>query len=250
MGGIRISVVIPAYNEEANICSTLKDVIGYLCQTFKDAWEIIVVDDGSTDRTAALVEEFIEMHKDEAEDGAERISLLKNVQNTGKGASVRKGMFAAEGEIRLFMDADNSTNIRELSKMLPLFNEGCDIVIASRKLETSIISRPQPLFRRFMSSIHHAMVGVILGTRVSDYNCGFKAFRASVAQSLFSRQRVNRWVFDAEIIFLAKKYGFRIGEIAVTWHHKDTSKVRAIKDSSESFMKVLSIRLNDWRGRY
>jgi dolichyl-phosphate beta-glucosyltransferase len=260
---MKISVIIPAYNEEKNIISTLEEVVGYLKNKFANDWEVIVVDDGSSDNTYGLVREWIEKRglRDSGINGLMdlrikelkdygNVRLLKNEKNMGKGASVRRGMLEAKGDIRFFMDADNSTNIRELDKALPLLNEGVDIVISSRKLKDSLITRKQPFLRQFMSRVHHWIVNLLLGTRVSDYNCGFKVFKADVAEKLFSLQRINRWVFDAEILFIGKRKGYIVKEIPVTWEHKSTSKVRPLYDMISSLRGIFEIKINDFQGKY
>jgi dolichyl-phosphate beta-glucosyltransferase len=168
----------------------------------------------------------------------------------GKGAAVRKGMLKAQGNIRLFMDADNSTNIRELEKALILLNKDCDIVISSRKLKDSSIIKKQPFIRRVMSKIHHLIVNFILGTRVSDYNCGFKVFKKDASEKLFSLQKINRWVFDAEVLFLAKKYGYLVKEIPIRWEYKDTSKVKPLQATVSSLKEILKIKINALKGKY
>lgn len=245
---MRISVIIPAYNEERNIISTLEEVENYLKKKFTDDWEIIVVDDGSRDKTAGLIERFIEERK-KIKPGV-CIHLLRNEKNRGKGASVRKGIFFAQGEIRLFMDADNSTRIREIEKFLPFLERGVDIIISSRKLKNSVIIKHQPFLRRFMSRIHGIIVSLLLGIKVSDYNCGFKVFKDKAAKELFSVQNINRWVFDAEILFLAKKYGFTVKEVPIIWEHKDTSKVKPFQATINSLREICRIKINELMGRY
>jgi len=242
----KISVVIPAYNEASNIISTLKDTVTYLKERFDDQWEIIIVDDGSQDTTRTLVEDFIR----EYPGVDEHVQLIIHGKNTGKGAAVRRGLAVASGSLQLFIDADNSTNIRELDKALVLFEQGADVVIGSRRREGSIIVQRQPWFRRFMSRVHHVLASCILFTHVTDYNCGFKIFTRKAANKLFSVQRINRWVFDDELIFLARKYKFTLKEIPIHWHHVDTSKVSTVKDAVGSVFKVLRIRMNDMRGLY
>ena len=243
---MEISVIIPAYNEEKNIVATLDEVVNYLQKKFPDSWEIIVVDDKSSDKTVKLVRDYIQK-----QNYGTKIKLLLNQNNMGKGASVRKGMLEAEGNIVLFMDADNSTKIIELEEMYPLLKKNkADIVIASRKLRDSVIMHKQPLLRRIMSFSHHWLVSLILGVKVSDYNCGFKIFNKRAAKLLFSKQKNNRWVFDAEVLFLAKKYGFRIKEIPVHWEHKHTSKVVPVKAISRSLKELCTIVINNVKGAY
>lgn len=243
---MEISVIIPSYNEEKNIMDTLNDVAGYLSKKFPDSWEIVVVDDGSVDSTYKLAKDFMgaqSRYKD-------RIRLLQNEKNSGKGAAVRKGMLAAKGKMLLFMDADSATKITEFDKMLPAFSSGYDFMVGSRHLEGAFIKEKQPLLRRLFGKVHHYIVGAVLGISASDYNCGFKSFSARVAKTLFSKQRIDGWVFDAEVLFLARKNNIKIKEIPVEWEHKSTSKVRILRDTIKSLMGIIEIRLNDMKGYY
>lgn len=241
-----ISVVIPAYNEEKNITATLADVVSYLQRKFDSSWEVLIVDDGSLDETYRMAGSYIAA----AGNASGNIKLLKNDKNTGKGSAVRKGMIAAKGEIRLFMDADNATRISEVEKFLPLFRQGADIVIGSRKIRGSLIVEKQPLIRRLGSLAYHLIVKFVLGTNASDYNCGFKALKGSVAEKIFSVALADGWEFDAEILFIAKKKGYSIKEAPVIWEHKDTSKVRAASAGISSLKGVLKIKRNDIAGKY
>lgn len=243
---MELSVIIPAYNEEKNIVSTLNEVEGYLSKNFsKDEWEIIVVDDGSKDASYTLIKEFIAGHIE-----GSSMKLLKNELNAGKGAAVRKGMLSATGKIRLFMDADNATRISELEKMLPFAKSGYGIVIGSRKLKESSIKQTQPFLRRLFGRAHHILVELILGVRLSDFNCGFKCFDRDAANVLFNKQRFSGWVFDAEVLFLARHNNIKVKEVPVEWEHKATSKVRILRDTINSLKGILIIRLNHLRGFY
>lgn len=243
---MEVSVIIPAYNEERNIVPTLSETRDYLANKFGKAWEIIIVDDGSVDSTCALVENFLNEKKEDS--GG--IRLLRRGINMGKGAAVRSGMLEAGGRYRLFMDADNATRISELDKMLPFLYEGSQVVIGSRKLKDSQIIEKQPFLRRALSALHHLIVEIILGIRASDFNCGFKSFSAAAADTLFRMQKIDGWVFDAELLFLAHKNGIAVKEVAVEWRHKDTSKVKVMKDAIRSFKGIFKIRINDIRGSY
>ncbi len=241
-----ISVIIPAYNEEKNITNTLQEVAGYLTGKFGKDWEAIVVDDGSSDATYRLAEECIRTLKE----ANANLRLLKNEKNAGKGSAVRKGMLAAQGDIRLFMDADNATRIEELEKLLPPFSEEADIVIGSRKIKGALIVEKQPFIRRFASRVYHWIVKLLLGTSVSDYNCGFKALKGGVARDLFSIGQANGWEFDAELLFLAKKKGYRVREVPVIWQHKGTSKVQTAHATISSLKGIFSIKKNELEGKY
>jgi dolichyl-phosphate beta-glucosyltransferase len=244
-----LSVVIPAYNEETNIrLGAFDKVARYLdAQTY--SWEVIVVDDGSSDGTAALTEEFITHNV--------HFTLVKN-PHQGKAATVMTGMMKANGEIVLFSDLDQATPLREVEKILPWFDRGCDVVIGSRKGKRE----GAPLLRRFMARGFMFLRTIVLGLKgISDTQCGFKAFRRDVARnifqhlSLYGKQRTVTGSmvtagFDIEVLFLAKVLGYKIKEIPVEWHYVETRRVNPIKDSWEGLIDIVQIRINAWKGVY
>jgi glycosyltransferase involved in cell wall biosynthesis len=242
-----LSVVIPAYNEETNIRLGAFDKVARYLSSQKYAWEVIVVDDGSSDRTASLTEEFIE-HND-------YFSIVKN-PHQGKAATVMTGMMKASGEIVLFSDLDQATPLKEVEKILPWFNNGFDVVIGSRKGKRE----GAPIIRRLMARGFMLLRTVVLGLKgISDTQCGFKAFRKEVAQnifqhlSLYGKQKTVTGSmvtagFDIEVLFLAKVLGYKIKEIPVEWHYVETRRVNPIKDSWEGFLDILRIRINAWKG--
>lgn len=241
MSEILVSVVIPAFNEEKNIYSTLEEIGRY----FKDrghSHEVIVVDDGSLDNTC--------QHAQSASIFFNSFQLIKNAENKGKGNAVKKGVNAARGEYVLFMDADNSTSIYELDKFLPYLKEGYDIVMASRRLKDSMVDQAQPFMRAAMGMVYIILSRLILGIKFSDFNCGFKAYSNKKAKFLFSKQRMDDWSFDTEILFIAVKNGFKIKEAPVRWVHKSTSKVKPIRDGIKSFVSLVKIKINDLRRLY
>lgn len=230
-----LSIVIPAYNEEPNLASTLEDI----AVSLKDkpyAYEIIVVDDGSSDKTAQIASSKAILFKN--------FTLLKNEPNRGKGFTVKKGMLAARGELALFMDADNSTRINQLDKLISAIQEGFDIAIGSRRIPGAVIEGSQPLTRIILGNIYIILSRIILGTKVKDYNCGFKLYKKEAARTLFSRLSMNDWSFDSELIYLAKKFNLKIKEVPVTWIDKRTSKVRPFRDGINSFLSLLKIRFS------
>lgn len=234
--GIFLTVIIPAYNEERTIGNTLEEISGYLTKK-KIPYEIIVVDDGSTDGT---------IEKAKARSGLfNNFKILKNVTNRGKGYSVKRGVLSAEGEYVLFMDADNSTSIYEFDKFLPVFKEGYEAVIASRRLRDSDVEEPQPLLRAKMGQFYIFLARIILGLNLSDFNCGFKAYKKESMRRIFDLQSMNDWSFDVELLFLIKKFGLKLKEVPVKWVHKSGSKVRPIRDGIRSFLSVIKIRAND-----
>jgi dolichyl-phosphate beta-glucosyltransferase len=238
---IFLTIIIPAYNEEKHIKSTLFEISGYLKN--KDfSYEVIVIDDGSSDKTADLARSAASLFTN--------FMLFKNDRNKGKGHSVRRGILAAGGKYALFMDADNSTSIYEFDKFLSCLNDGYDVVIASRRLKDSNVEEPQPLLRAKMGQFYIFLARLILKLNISDFNCGFKTYRTASARRIFELQRMNDWSFDVELLFLATKYGFRIKEVPVRWIHKSGSKVKPVKDAIKSFISVLKIRFNDSTHKY
>lgn len=245
-----MSVVIPAYNEERRLPQTLDRVYGYLAgQNYPS--EILVVDDGSSDQTAAVVKSFTRDHA--------RLRLIQN-DHRGKGYTVRTGMLAARGHIVLFSDADLSTPIEDVEKLMPWFERGFDIVIGSR--EGSGAQRiKEPFYRHFMGRVFNFVVRALTVRGIQDTQCGFKAFRDDVAQDIFSRvqlygERARRvangmvTAFDVEVLFIGRKSGYRIKEVPVQWRYGTETKVSPLKDSWRNFRDVVIVRWNDLRGRY
>ena len=237
-----LSVIIPTYNEASNIRRSAGGVLDYL-RGGERSWELLLVDDGSTDGTLAIEAEIAA--------SGDRVRVLACSPNRGKGYAVREGMLAAEGAIRLFLDADYSTPIEEFEKLAPRFEDGADIVIGSRRLPDAAIEGKPPLHRYLMGEAYIQLASWLLGTRLSDLNCGFKAFRADAAERLFALQRRHDWSYDAEILALATRLGHRIDEVSVRWAHvQATSKVHPVRDAVRSFLALLAIRRDLRRGLY
>ncbi|MEW6096774.1 MAG: glycosyltransferase [bacterium] len=237
-----LSIVIPAFNEELRIKETLCKIVEYI-KTKDYSYEIIVVDDGSIDRTVEVV-------KFTAESLKESITIIKNERNIGKGGAVKNGILKAKGEFILFSDADLSTPISELDKLLPLVEGEYDIAIGSRALPESDIKLHQPWYRENMGRIFNLFVRLIAVRGIKDTQCGFKCFKGSIAKEVSSKQYINRFGFDVEILFIAKKLGYKIKEVPIKWINSPHSRVHAIKDSSEMLMSLLKIRMNDLKGLY
>lgn len=246
----KLSVVIPAYNEERRLTSTLAAVLGYLGEK-QYSFEIIVSDDGSSDSTVAIVEDFAKSHPE--------LRVLRN-EHRGKGYAVRAGIQNAIGEIVLFSDADLSTPIDELDRFLPCFERGDEVVIGSRQGEGAR-RIGEPLFRHLMGRVFNYIVGFVTISGIRDTQCGFKAFSARAAGQIFRSTLlysddapVIRGAmvtgFDVEVLFLARKLGYAIREVPVRWKYDADTKVSAMKDSWRNFRDVLKVRLNDLRGRY
>ena len=229
-------MVIPAYNEASRIERTLRETLSYLTnQTY--SWELIVVDDGSSDETASVVEAFLAETPD--------ARLLSYAKNGGKGKAVRTGITAPSGRYVLFMDADNSTPIREVEKAWPLVvEEGIDLVIGSRGLETSNIQRRQPLYRKLGSWIFKWFHRLTIGVRfIEDTQCGFKILQGDVARWLFSHMRIDGYMFDIEVLYLANKLGYTIREFPVAWENDPDSRLRLFYDTARMFKHLAAIRL-------
>lgn len=236
----KLSVVIPAYNEEQRIGKTLEDVSRYLSgQTYQ--YEILVVNDGSKDGTAATVRKL--------SGTIPNLRLVDNSDNKGKGGVVRQGMLAASGDIRLFMDADNSTRVEEVAKFLPYFKQGADLVIGSRRIQGSVIAVKQPWIRDFLGGVFRTIVHTLVPMRVTDSQCGFKAFSAKAAELVFSRQTVFRWAFDVELLAIARAHKLKIVEVPVTWVNDAASKVK-FSGMVNMLLEVLKVRLQLWQGVY
>jgi glycosyltransferase involved in cell wall biosynthesis len=242
-----LSVVIPAYNEEYNLrTGVLDSVYDYLLgQDY--SWEILFVDDGSTDNTASLAESFANKHKN--------FTVLKE-PHRGKAGTVTAGILKAKGEIILFTDTDQATPIDQIEKVLPKFKAGYDVVIGSRHGREGA-----PLIRKIMAYGFSLLRLLVLRLPYKDTQCGFKAFSSSAAEEIFKRLEIfsskNRSVgasvtagFDLEILYIARKLGYNVAEVPVDWHHKEGTKVDPIKDSIEGLRGLLMVRLNSLQGKY
>jgi dolichyl-phosphate beta-glucosyltransferase len=233
-GEIYLSVVVPAYNEEGRIGPTLARVREYLeGQAYTS--EIVVVDDGSRDRTALQAEDALL--------GTPGARVLRRSVNRGKGFSVREGVLAARGAFVLFTDADLSTPIEEIAKFWPRIEEGCDVVIGSRALPGSDIQVRQNPVRELMGKTFNLFVRLLLLRGIPDTQCGFKLFRRAAALDLFSRLRTPGFAFDAEVLYLCRESGYRIGQVPVVWRHSAPSRVRIVRGAAGMLGELLRIKL-------
>jgi dolichyl-phosphate beta-glucosyltransferase len=235
------SIVIPAYNEGLRLGATLEKVLAYVRAQRWDV-EVIVVNDGSRDNTADIVRQYAA--KDKA------LRLLENPGNRGKGYSVRNGMLNAQGRILLFSDADLSSPIEEAPKLFQALEAGADIAIGSRWLRAETQTQRQPLHRQVFGRIFNLLLRLTLGLKFKDTQCGFKAFKAPVAKTIFPLQRIERWGFDPEILFLARKFGFKVREIPVAWGHSGATRINPLVDGFRMFQEMLHIRWYDLTGKY
>ncbi|MGA7292385.1 MAG: dolichyl-phosphate beta-glucosyltransferase [Terriglobales bacterium] len=229
------SFVIPAYNESSRIRPTLDALLRFVQEQNWDA-EILVVNDGSTDDTAQIAQDYGKRHS--------QIVLVENPGNRGKGYSVRNGMLHARGDICLFTDADLSSPITESLKLFDAIARGADIAIGSRWLKAELQTERQPLYRQAFGRIFNLLLRVVLGLRFADTQCGFKAFRRTAAQRIFPLQKIERWGFDPEILFLAKRAGLRVEEVPVLWAHSEGTRLHPFRDGMRMFLEVLRIRWN------
>jgi dolichyl-phosphate beta-glucosyltransferase len=236
----KLSVVIPAYNEATRIGNTLKAIHNFLIRQTYD-YEIVVVNDGSKDNTAEVVKNLAANIKN--------LKLIDNTHNQGKGGVVRDGMLKATGDIRVFMDADNSTKIDEITKFLPYFDQGYDLVIGSRRIKGALIAVHQPWLRDLQGTLFRTIVHTFVPIGVTDSQCGFKAMTAKAAQSIFPKQRIFRWAFDVEILALARKMNFKIKEAPITWTDDSNSHV-SLSGKIKMLLEVMQVRLNLWTGKY
>lgn len=235
-----VSIVIPAFHEAIRIGESIRRIEGFLKQVPWTA-EVIVVDDGSTDETAAIVSRMM----------LPGLRLIRNETNHGKGYSVKAGVLAAKGEYVLFTDADLSAPIEEMTKLLAAAqNQGADVVIGSRALDRSFIERHQSRTREFSGILFNKMVRLFLGLRIHDTQCGFKLFRRQKIRPVFEKMTVNGFAFDPELLFLASRAGLKILEIPVRWSHAEGSKIRLVRDSIRMLTDLIRIRSNQLRGRY
>jgi glycosyltransferase involved in cell wall biosynthesis len=237
----QLSIVIPAYNESARIGRTLERVLACVDRQGWDA-EVLVVDDGSADRTVEIVRGWMER--------SPRLRLVRNEGNRGKGYSVRNGLLQAAGEVVMFTDADLSAPMEEAERLLAAIREGADVAIGSRWMDRTRQTIHQPLYRRFFGRCFNWVTRTVMGLPFKDTQCGFKAFRRAAAQVIFRLQRVERWGFDPEILFIARKLGYTIREVPVTWGHDERSRMSYLRDGMKMLEEMAAIRGNSIAGRY
>ena len=230
-----VSVLMCVYNGGIPLSSALESILE---QTFLD-FEFVIVDDGSTDETVSILEDL----------QLANMRVLVAEQNGGKGSAVRRGMLAAEGEFILFADADNSTPIEQLGKMLQQMESGYDVLIGSRAADGSQ-AQNRDIIRRSMSWGLHSLVHMILHVDVSDTQCGFKLFRREAAVQLCQYQTLMGFSFDLELLYLTEKLGFSLGETPVNWYDAPGSKVNVIRDTRRFLVDLVRIRVNDSMGYY
>ncbi len=225
-----ISIIIPAYNEEERISNSLTTALEFLNKNYPDH-EIIVVDDGSTDNTVGITKTI-----------ANNIRVLQQPSNMGKGAAVRRGMLEAEGKYRVFSDADFSTPVYELPKLIAELKKGTDICIGSRALKPELIKHHQPFYREFMGKTFNKIIQFVLFRGIMGTQCGFKGFTEKSATDVFSRSLIDGFGFDVEVLYIATRLGYAIKEIPVEWFNDKRSTVNPVVDSVKMFFELFRIK--------
>jgi dolichyl-phosphate beta-glucosyltransferase len=236
-----ISIVIPAYNEEIRLSQYLDSILSYFGQKNR-TYEVLVVDDGSTDFTAAIIKRFAKNNS--------RVKLVQLPHNRGKGFAVKTGMLQACGRLRLFTDADGATPIEELEKLERKIESGADVAIASRALHSDSCSVIAKAHRKVIGAVFNFIVRTFAVKGIRDTQCGFKLFTAESASAVFPLQRIDGFGFDVEILFIAEKKGLSIYEVPVNWSDVKGTKVRLIRDSINMFYDVIRVRVGWLRGAY
>lgn len=234
----RLSIVVPAYNEEQRLQGSLLQIAEYVGRQSYTS-EVIVSDDGSTDATSQLAEALAAQHP--------WLRIIREPSNRGKGAAVRNGVLQARGEFVLMCDADLATPIEELDNFWACIELGADVVIASRPLKASHLVRRQPLYREMAGRMFNLAVQLFAVWGIRDTQCGFKLFRGETARRLFSMSVRDGWDFDIEILYLARRLGYRIVEVPVHWYHRDGSKVRMLRDGMCMLAGIAAIRWHHLR---
>ena len=235
---IELSVIIPAYNEEDLMDSTISEFVSFLGNTSL-SWEIIIVDDGSRDKTSAAVSSF----------NNSQVKLIRLNKNQGKGAALKAGFLAARGDYQIFSDADLSVDVETLIPFIQKLKD-YDVVIASRRVKGSKIKVHQPWLRENMGRVFTLLTQVLTGSKVADFTCGFKGFTKSSAKKIFGKSLISRWAYDAEIVFLAEKYRYRILQYPVVWVNRKDTRVRLNKVILESLRDLVKIRIFNLQGKY
>lgn len=224
-----LSVIIPAFNEQRRLPPTLLDAVDFL-DSLDKGYEVIVVDDGSRDGTSAVVQKFEKIRS--------QVRLIRLPKNYGKGHAVRTGALNAHGRFILFADADGSTAISEVSRLLKAIEEGAEVVIGSRALSSDETEVKALLVRKVLGRVFNRIVNTVLLPGIADTQCGFKLFSRKAANFLFSQQQSDGFSFDIELLFLAKKAGLSVNEIAINWENVPGSKVNLVSDSLKMFLDI------------
>lgn len=235
---MHLSIIVPAYNEGKVLKKNLLKILGYLNGNKYD-WEVVVIDDGSRDNTFDIAKSL----KNKG------VKAYKLNLNQGKGGALKEGFEKAGGDYLIFMDADLSVPLKNIDIFLKVL-KNYDVVIGSRRVEGSDIVVHQPLIRESMGKVYTLLTKIVTATNLADYTCGFKGFRKDVGKRIFSSARITRWSYDAEIMFLAHKYGYKTKQIPVEWFNRVDSRVRLGSAAITSFADLIRIRVYDLLGKY
>ena len=231
---MHLSIIIPAYNEQERLPLTLSKIHSY-CNSQSYNYEVLVVDDGSTDNTIRVV-------TDNPLSEAGRLRILKNQRNRGKGYSVKRGVMASKGDYVLFSDADLSTPIGEVEKLFSALNERFDIAIGSRSIKGAQIKVHQPFYREYMGKFFNRLVRIFAFKGIIDTQCGFKLFKGALARDIAAQMRVDGFAFDVEMLYLARRSGCRIEEVPIIWVNSPQSKVDPLRDSLKMLLDIINIK--------
>lgn len=234
-----LSVVIPVFNEQERLPKNLDKIIGFLKKK-KYSSEIILVDDGSTDDTPLVIKGYQKKHK---------FKTVRHLKNLGKGAAVKTGMLESTGKLILMTDCDLSTPIEELDLLLK-YTKDYDIVIGSRRLKEKKLGAMPKRYRTFLGDIYYELLRLILLKEVKDTNCGFKLFSRKSVEVIFPKQTINRWGYDAEVLFIAHQKGFKIKEVPVIWNHFQGSKVKVVEAALKTLTELFTIKIQSLLGKY
>lgn len=237
-----LSIVIPLYNEAGHFGKTCETITRFAALPWAPPFEVVFVDDGSRDATAELVRSFAARFPG--------IRLVSHPNNLGKGAAVKTGMLAARGARRLMADADMATDLAEFQKYLRFLGAGAPVLIGSRRIDGAEILVHQPRLREIMGGVYTVLANLFTGAGVSDFTCGFKCFSAHAAQAIFSRSKIARWSYDAEILFLARRLGYAIQEVPVVWRNDSATRVRLWKDAPRAFFDLCLLQMYAALGYY
>ena len=238
MKGESISLVIPVLNEERRLPIAFRAIEEFFAHSPFPTSEVVFVDDGSRDNTRALIEMFSKKRP--------YVRCVSYTRNRGKGYAVREGMRAATGAYRLMLDADMSTPLTELEKFLPHIERGASVIIGTRKAPGAVVTRSQRWHRKKLGEGYTLLAHLITGARASDFTCGFKCFSKDAAEYIFSRAHIDRWSYDAEILFLARRGGFPILDVPVLRRNDEDTRVRLTRDIARSFVDLLRIRFHSY----
>lgn len=234
-----ISIIIPLFNEEKRLPALFESLEVLIEDQHYPELEVVFVNDGSTDKTMILVEKFVERH-------LKYVKVISYSENKGKGFAVRVGMLEAKHDRRIFLDADLSVSLDQIEKFDLYMKNGPVVIIGSRNLKISNILVYQPVIRQNLGKFYNLISRIITGVNVTDFTCGFKCFSKEAVQIIFPKTKIDRWSFDSEVLFLAKRYNISIVEVGITWQNNEDTKVSLFKDILQSFVDLLRIRIIHW----